>query len=78
MPTTINKYNAISTIMSAPIVFHFGGLTDKQFENLCKSHPDLKFELDKQGDLIIVPPTSPEAGWKNSDVIKTVSRLSEL
>ena len=72
MTTTVNKYNAISTIMSDPIVFHFGGLTDEQFESLCKNHPDLKFELNKQGDLVIVPPKSPEAGWKNSELITEV------
>ncbi len=66
--TTVNKYKAVSVLMSDPIVLHFGGLTDKQFENLCKNHRDLKFELNKKGDLIIVPPTSPEAGWKNSDL----------
>jgi Uma2 family endonuclease len=69
MPTTLNKYQAIQTLLSDPIVFHFGGLTDEQFENLCKNHPDLKFELDAKGDLIIVPPTSPESGWKNSELI---------
>jgi Uma2 family endonuclease len=78
MPTTVNKYNEISSIMSSPIVFHFGGLTDKQFNNLCKSHPDLKFELDKKGDLIIVPPTSPEAGWKNSELTTEVNLWSRL
>lgn len=62
--TTVNKYKAVSVLMSDPIVLHFGGLTDKQFENLCKNHRDLKFELNKKGDLIIVPPTIPEAGWK--------------
>ncbi len=78
MPSTISKYNALSTIMSSPIVFHFGGLTDTQLENLCKNHPDLKFELNKEGDLIIVPPTSPEAGWKNSELITDVNIWSRL
>lgn len=71
--TAPNKYAEISTIMSDPIVFHFGGLTDEQFENLCKNHPDLKFELNKQGDLVIVSPTSPEAGWKNSELTTEVN-----
>jgi Uma2 family endonuclease len=78
MPTTLTKYKAISTIISAPIVFHFGGLTDEQFENLCRNHPDLKFELNKKGDLEIVPPTSPEAGWKNSDLITDVNIWSRI
>ncbi|MGI8556048.1 MAG: Uma2 family endonuclease [Pyrinomonadaceae bacterium] len=64
--------------MSDPIVFHFGGLTDEQFENLCKNHSDLKFELNKKGDLIIVPPTSPEAGWKNSELTTDVNNWSRF
>ncbi len=74
--TTTNKYKAVSVLMSDPIVFHFGGLTDKQFENLCHNHRDIKFELNKKGDLIIVPPTSPEAGWKNSELIIDIGNWS--
>ncbi len=78
MPTSVSKYDEISTMLSAPIVFHFGGLTDEQFENLCRNHRDLKFELDKKGDLIIVPPTSPESGWKNSELIIDVGNWSRF
>lgn len=78
MPISLSKYNAISTIMSAPIVFHFGGLTDEQFETLCRNHRDLKFELNKEGDLEIVPPTSPEAGWKNSELLIDVGNWSRF
>lgn len=73
MTTTVNNYKAISVFMSDPIEFHFGGLTDEQFENLCRNHRDMKFELNKRGDLIIMPPTSPEAGWKNSELTTEVS-----
>lgn len=78
MTTTANKYKAVSFLMSDPIVFHFGGLTDEQFENLCKNHSDLKFELNKKGDLIIVPPTSPEAGWKNTELTTDVNNWSRF
>lgn len=73
MTTTVDKYKVISVFMSDPIEFHFGGLTDEQFENLCRNHGDMKFELNKKGDLIILPPTSPEAGWKNSELTTEVS-----
>ena len=78
MSISVSKYKAISTIMSEPIVFHFGGLTDEQFENLCRNHRDLKFELNEKGDLEIVPPTSPEAGWKNSELTTDVNIWSRL
>jgi Uma2 family endonuclease len=41
-------------------------LTEKQFEALCQNNPDLKFELSAKGELIIVPPTSPDSGWNNT------------
>ena len=74
--TTTNKIQAVSTIFSEPILFNFGGLTERQFENLCKNHRDVKFELNKKGDLLITPPTSPEAGWKNSDLTTDVNNWS--
>lgn len=48
--------------------FHSARLTEKQFEELCRNNRDLKFELSAKGELIIVPPTSPESGWRNSDI----------
>ncbi len=48
-------------------------LTEKQFEALCQNNPDVKFELSAKGELIIVPPTSLESGWKNSDITTDVT-----
>ena len=48
--------------------FHSARLTERQFEELCRNHPDLKFELSAKGELIVMPPTSMESGWRNSDL----------
>lgn len=48
--------------------FRSARLTDEQFEELCRHNRDLKFELSAKGELIIVPPTSPESGWRNFDL----------
>ncbi|MCY7377499.1 MAG: Uma2 family endonuclease [Pyrinomonadaceae bacterium] len=58
-----------------PTVFDFSPLrlTDEQFENLCRNHPDLNLEMSAEGELIIVPPTLPDTGWKNSDLITDVN-----
>lgn len=56
--------------------FHSARLTEKQFEELCRNNRDLKFELSAEGELIIVPPTSPESGWKNSDLTAEVTLWS--
>lgn len=44
-------------------------LTDEQFFKLCRNNPDLKFERNSQGELIIMPPTGGETGRRNSDII---------
>lgn len=48
--------------------FNPARLTEQQFEELCRNHSDAKFELSAEGELIVMPPTSPESGWRNSDL----------
>jgi Uma2 family endonuclease len=56
--------------------FHSARLTEEQFEELCRNNRDLKFEMSSKGELIIVPPTSPESGWRNSDLIIDIGNWS--
>ena len=58
------------TIDYVPTIFDFSPLrlTDEQFESLCRNHPDLNLEMSATGELIIVPPTLPYTGEKNSDL----------
>ena len=57
--------------------FHSARLTEEQFEELCRNHSDLKFEMSAKGELIIVPPTSPESGWKNTKLTTQTEIWSE-
>ncbi len=43
-------------------------LTDEQFYQLCRKNPDLKFERNAQGQIIIMPPTGGETGNFNSEI----------
>lgn len=43
-------------------------LTDEQFYQLCRANPDLKFERNAQGKLIIMSPTGGETGKCNSEL----------
>jgi Uma2 family endonuclease len=52
-------------------------LSDKQFETLCKYNPELKFELSARGELSIMPPTSPESGWRNSRLTRRIGNWVE-
>jgi Uma2 family endonuclease len=44
-------------------------LTDEQFYKLCRNNPDIKFERNAQGELIIMPPTGGETGRRNTNLI---------
>ncbi|MBW4684130.1 MAG: Uma2 family endonuclease [Komarekiella atlantica HA4396-MV6] len=43
-------------------------LTDDQFYQLCRENPDVKFERNANGELIIMPPTGGETGNRNIEI----------
>ena len=43
-------------------------LTDDQFYQLCRDNPDVKFERNTKGEIIIVPPTGGETGKHNAEI----------
>jgi Uma2 family endonuclease len=43
-------------------------LSDEQFYQLCRTNPDLKFERNIRGELIIMPPTGGETGNRNIEL----------
>lgn len=43
-------------------------MTDEQFYQLCITNPDLKFERNAQGDLLIMSPTGGETGNRNIEI----------
>jgi len=43
-------------------------LTDDQFYQLCRDNPDVKFERNANGEIIIVPPTGGETGKHNIEI----------
>lgn len=43
-------------------------LDDEQFYQLCRTNPDIKFERNAEGELIILPPTGGETGNKNVEI----------
>jgi Uma2 family endonuclease len=42
-------------------------VTPEQFDLLCIDNPDLRLELTKDGELIVMPPTGGETGKRNLD-----------
>lgn len=43
-------------------------LTDEQFYKLCQDNPDVKFERNAKGEIIIMPPTGGETGKRNAGI----------
>jgi Uma2 family endonuclease len=44
-------------------------VTPEQFEQLCQDYSELRLELTSTGELIVMPPTSPLTGMRNSNLI---------
>ena len=47
-------------------------ISDRVLEQLCRENPDLRFETDKHGKLIIMSPTGSENGKRNSSLLAQV------
>ncbi len=43
-------------------------VTPEQFDQLCIDNPDLRLELTKEGELVVMPPTGGESGRQNFDL----------
>lgn len=44
-------------------------LTDEQFWQICQRNREYRFEMNSQGDLIIMSPTGSDTGRRNSEII---------
>ena len=41
-------------------------ISDRSLEQLCRENPDLRFETDTNGKLIVMPPTGSQTGNRNA------------
>ncbi len=53
------------TIDFSPVI----QMTDEQFYQLCRANPDIKFERNAKGEIIIVAPTGGETGRCNAELV---------
>lgn len=44
-------------------------ISDRALVQLCRQNPDLKFETDAKGKLIVMSPTGSESGKRNGDLL---------
>lgn len=73
-------YSPEASVLPHPFALDFGSerLTDEQFEALCRRQKDAKFELSADGELLVMPPTSLESGWRNSRLTRRTDVWAEL
>ncbi|CBN55071.1 MULTISPECIES: Uma2 family endonuclease [Kamptonema] len=43
-------------------------ITDEQFYQLCQDNPNVKFERNAKGEIIVMPPTGGETGNRNFEI----------
>jgi Uma2 family endonuclease len=61
MPFMIDDAFLPATLASHP-------MTDEEFAAFCAEHPDLSFEMTAEGEIIVMPPTAPLTGDRNSEI----------
>ncbi len=52
-------------------------ISDRDFEKLCANNPEVKFEITKEGKLIVMSPTGSESGRKNGRLFGQVWNWNE-
>ena len=67
---------AIESIALEPWLLDFSDVklmvTPEHFDRLCIQNPDLRLELTKDGELVIMPPTGGESGKRNGNLFGEV------
>jgi Uncharacterized protein conserved in cyanobacteria len=52
----------------APVILHPESMTDDEFFDFCQLYPDFRIERTAQGEIVIMPPTGLETGFRNNDL----------
>ena len=63
MSTTVKDNSVLFTFDVRPLK-----MTDEDFYKFCQSNEGYQFEMDKRGNLIVMPPTALETSNKNSEI----------
>ena len=52
-----------------PASFYAPGMTEAEFLDLCDKFPDAMLEYTPDGTILIMPPTDPETGSQNAEIV---------
>ena len=51
-----------------PLTLSAPGISDEQFQELCEQYENYRVEYTAEGDLLVMPPTDPETGIRNTEI----------
>jgi Uma2 family endonuclease len=71
--TTAQKLQNLEAFMGRQFTFFVGQISDEHFEQICSKNRDFKIEQTAEGELILMPPTLPDSGWRNNDLSTDVT-----
>ncbi len=81
IPTTANKRTSLYVHPYEPIELDFGSLlrpmTDDEFLEFSLRHRDLRIEMDKDGEIIVMPGTGGLTGNRNARIIARAVQWAE-
>ena len=50
---------------------------DEEFERVCRLYPEMRIEMDECGNIIFMPPGSPESGFHSTPAIVQLALWSQ-
>lgn len=71
--TAVQKLQNLEAFMGQHFSFFIGEISDEHFERICSKNRDFKIEQTAEGELILMPPTLPDSGWRNNDLSTDVT-----
>lgn len=71
--TPFQNLQNLEEFMGQHFSFFVGKLSDEQFEKICSKNRDFRIEQTAEGELILMPPTLPDSGWRNNELATDVT-----
>jgi Uma2 family endonuclease len=73
----MTTHTALEIERLLPATFTAPGLSEAEFLELCAKFPDAMVEYTSDGRVIVMPPTDPESGARNAEVLKQLANWGD-